>query len=119
MVERSFYFNPYSGELSLEFPKTERNCKGGILAYVTLFVAIGQHNLPFTPETVRLYSECHHNHLSHQVLNIRHTIEESRSWIFKFLDGKGLIIHSGDGEDNHSREPYSYQLWSWHRDSRC
>ncbi|EJF67216.1 hypothetical protein DICSQDRAFT_45634 [Dichomitus squalens LYAD-421 SS1] len=30
--ERSFYFNEYSGELSLEFPKAERKCKGGILA---------------------------------------------------------------------------------------
>jgi DNA repair protein RAD5 len=30
--EIPFYFNSYSGELSLEFPKAERNCKGGILA---------------------------------------------------------------------------------------
>ncbi|KAI5835930.1 hypothetical protein K523DRAFT_367986 [Schizophyllum commune Tattone D] len=30
--ERPFYFNPYSGELSLEFPRTERTCRGGILA---------------------------------------------------------------------------------------
>ena len=29
---RSFYFNPYSGELSLEFPKAEVKCPGGILA---------------------------------------------------------------------------------------
>ncbi|KIO28801.1 hypothetical protein M407DRAFT_229387 [Tulasnella calospora MUT 4182] len=29
-----FYFNPYSGELSLEFPRAERNCRGGILADV-------------------------------------------------------------------------------------
>jgi DNA repair protein RAD5 len=27
-----FYFNPYSGELSLEFPRAERKCRGGILA---------------------------------------------------------------------------------------
>ena len=34
MIEqpRSFYFNPYSGELSLEFPKAEVKCPGGILA---------------------------------------------------------------------------------------
>ncbi|KAH7915692.1 SNF2 family N-terminal domain-containing protein, partial [Hygrophoropsis aurantiaca] len=32
--EKSFYFNPYSGELSLEFPKAERKFKGGILADV-------------------------------------------------------------------------------------
>ena len=32
MVERAFYFNPYSGELSLEFPKAEVKCPGGILA---------------------------------------------------------------------------------------
>ncbi|KAK7058564.1 DNA helicase rad5 [Paramarasmius palmivorus] len=30
--EDYFYFNPYSGELSMSFPKAERNCKGGILA---------------------------------------------------------------------------------------
>ncbi|CAE6483636.1 unnamed protein product [Rhizoctonia solani] len=30
--ERSFYFNPYSGELSLNFVRTENHKKGGILA---------------------------------------------------------------------------------------
>ena len=30
--EKLFYFNPYSGELSLKFPKAEMNCRGGILA---------------------------------------------------------------------------------------
>lgn len=30
--EKLFYFNPYSGEFSLDFPKAERNCFGGILA---------------------------------------------------------------------------------------
>ncbi|KAG2022727.1 DNA repair protein RAD5 [Coprinopsis cinerea AmutBmut pab1-1] len=30
--DKPFYFNPYSGELSLEFPKSERRCRGGILA---------------------------------------------------------------------------------------
>lgn len=30
--ETPFYLNPYSGELSLEFPKAEQKCKGGILA---------------------------------------------------------------------------------------
>ncbi|KAG1836584.1 SNF2 family N-terminal domain-containing protein [Suillus subalutaceus] len=30
--EKLFYFNPYSGELSLDFPKAERKLKGGILA---------------------------------------------------------------------------------------
>ncbi|KAH9837360.1 SNF2 family N-terminal domain-containing protein [Rhodofomes roseus] len=32
--DRAFYFNEYSGELSLQFPKAERKCRGGILAYV-------------------------------------------------------------------------------------
>ncbi|KAF9532114.1 SNF2 family N-terminal domain-containing protein [Crepidotus variabilis] len=30
--EMPFYFNPYSGEMSLTFPRAERTCKGGILA---------------------------------------------------------------------------------------
>ena len=30
--EQSFYFNPYSGEFSLEVPRVERKCRGGILA---------------------------------------------------------------------------------------
>lgn len=30
--ERPFYFNEFSGELSLDFPKAERKFKGGILA---------------------------------------------------------------------------------------
>ncbi|KAF8640564.1 hypothetical protein AX17_000226 [Amanita inopinata Kibby_2008] len=30
--DRYFYLNPYSGEMSLEFPRAERNCRGGILA---------------------------------------------------------------------------------------
>lgn len=29
---RKFYWNPYSGELSLDFPKSENNSRGGILA---------------------------------------------------------------------------------------
>jgi DNA repair protein RAD5 len=32
--EKLFYLNPYSGEMSLKFPRSERNCKGGILALV-------------------------------------------------------------------------------------
>lgn len=27
-----FYLNPYSGQMSLEFPRQEQNCLGGILA---------------------------------------------------------------------------------------
>jgi DNA repair protein RAD5 len=30
--QQMFYVNPYSGELSLEFPKQEQNCLGGVLA---------------------------------------------------------------------------------------
>ncbi|PPQ79873.1 hypothetical protein CVT25_002929 [Psilocybe cyanescens] len=40
--EKPFYFNPYSGELSLDFPRAERNCQGGILAMSNCHVqAIG------------------------------------------------------------------------------
>ena len=28
----TFYYNPYSGELSLEFPRASKKCRGGILA---------------------------------------------------------------------------------------
>ena len=37
--EMPFYFNEYSGELSLEFPKAERHFRGGILAYAQLSVS--------------------------------------------------------------------------------
>ena len=30
--QSSFYYNPYSGELSLEFPTASTSCRGGILA---------------------------------------------------------------------------------------
>lgn len=30
--DQYFYLNPYSGEMTLNFPKAERNCRGGILA---------------------------------------------------------------------------------------
>ena len=33
---KPFYFNPYSGELSLVFPRAERKCRGGILACVAV-----------------------------------------------------------------------------------
>ncbi|KIK70544.1 hypothetical protein GYMLUDRAFT_148103 [Collybiopsis luxurians FD-317 M1] len=39
--DKLFYLNPYSGEMSLDFPKSERNCKGGILAYV-FFLGMGK-----------------------------------------------------------------------------
>ncbi|KAF8628247.1 hypothetical protein AX15_004022 [Amanita polypyramis BW_CC] len=32
--DKHFYLNPYSGEMTLNFPKAERNCRGGILADV-------------------------------------------------------------------------------------
>ncbi|KAF7307476.1 DNA repair protein [Mycena indigotica] len=35
--QKPFYFNPYSGELSLDFPKAERQGRGGILALVAHF----------------------------------------------------------------------------------
>lgn len=38
--ERPFYFNDYSGELSLEFPRAERKFRGGILAYVFVWLFI-------------------------------------------------------------------------------
>lgn len=34
--QKPFYFNPYSGELSLTFPRVEKKCRGGILACVVL-----------------------------------------------------------------------------------
>ncbi|KAH7886199.1 SNF2 family N-terminal domain-containing protein [Phlebopus sp. FC_14] len=40
--ERPFYFNPYSGELSLEFPKAERKLKGGILADGNVDMGMGK-----------------------------------------------------------------------------
>lgn len=36
--EKPFYFNPYSGELTLDFPKAERKGRGGILAFVVLLM---------------------------------------------------------------------------------
>ncbi|KAJ6623172.1 SNF2 family N-terminal domain-containing protein [Mycena sp. CBHHK59/15] len=39
--EKPFYFNPYSGELSLQFPKAERKGRGGILALVPSFHLVG------------------------------------------------------------------------------
>ncbi|RDX51210.1 hypothetical protein OH76DRAFT_1347561 [Lentinus brumalis] len=40
--EWSFYFNEYSGELSLEFPKAERKGKGGILAVASIMLGMGK-----------------------------------------------------------------------------
>ncbi|KAF9469748.1 DNA repair protein RAD5 [Collybia nuda] len=36
--EIPFYMNSYSGEMSLEFPKAERPCRGGILADGNIFI---------------------------------------------------------------------------------
>jgi DNA repair protein RAD5 len=30
--QENFYMNPYSGEISLDFPTQEQNCLGGVLA---------------------------------------------------------------------------------------
>ncbi|KAJ6541849.1 SNF2 family N-terminal domain-containing protein [Mycena capillaripes] len=40
--EKPFYFNPYSGELSLEFPKAERKGRGGILAFKLTSSPVGK-----------------------------------------------------------------------------
>ncbi|CAE6477250.1 unnamed protein product [Rhizoctonia solani] len=46
--ERSFYFNPYSGELSLDFVRTENHKKGGILADVGMGKSIMMSSLIHT-----------------------------------------------------------------------
>ncbi|KAG9119359.1 DNA helicase rad5, partial [Ceratobasidium sp. 392] len=46
--ERSFYFNPYSGELSLDFVKSENYRKGGILADVGMGKSIMMSSLIHT-----------------------------------------------------------------------
>ncbi|RDB29142.1 DNA repair protein RAD5 [Hypsizygus marmoreus] len=45
--DKPFYMNPYSGEMSLDFPKAERKCKGGILAYFFLYDVLVHTNLAF------------------------------------------------------------------------
>ena len=44
--EKPFYMNPYSGEMSLDFPKAERKCRGGILAYA-LFISFHSRNCSY------------------------------------------------------------------------
>jgi hypothetical protein len=39
--QKAFYVNPYSGELSLKFPRAEKRCRGGILACVILHIIVG------------------------------------------------------------------------------
>ncbi|EUC55471.1 SNF2 family amino-terminal protein, partial [Rhizoctonia solani AG-3 Rhs1AP] len=46
--ERSFYFNPYSGELSLNFVRTENHKKGGVLADVGMGKSIMMSSLIHT-----------------------------------------------------------------------
>ena len=55
--ERPFYFNPYSGELSLEFVRTENHWRGGILAYVRFAIMIRIFTYPSLDllETVRTF----------------------------------------------------------------
>lgn len=57
--EEPFFYNPYSGELSLEFPKASKKLRGGILADEmglgkTIMVASLIHtNMPHRPEHLR------------------------------------------------------------------
>ncbi|KAF9074978.1 SNF2 family N-terminal domain-containing protein [Rhodocollybia butyracea] len=43
--EKLFYLNPYSGEMSLKFPRSERNCKGVGLGKTIMISALIQSNL--------------------------------------------------------------------------
>ena len=43
--QKLFYVNPYSGELSLKFPRTEKRCRGGILACVAIYPLLRAHML--------------------------------------------------------------------------
>ncbi|KAF8956086.1 RAD5-like protein [Flammula alnicola] len=43
--EKLFYFNPYSGELSLAFPKAERNCRGVGMGKTIMLSALIQTSL--------------------------------------------------------------------------
>ncbi|KAG8732122.1 DNA helicase rad5 [Ceratobasidium sp. 414] len=52
--ERSFYFNPYSGELSLDFVKSENHRKGGILARNEPATSNGAKSIPGAPSNSAL-----------------------------------------------------------------
>jgi hypothetical protein len=53
--QKHFYFNPYSGELSLTFPRAEKKCRGGILACVALGL-VNNHMLTIVTGTVTVCS---------------------------------------------------------------
>ncbi|KAJ2918384.1 hypothetical protein MD484_g2007, partial [Candolleomyces efflorescens] len=59
--EKPFFFNPYSGELSLVFPKAARSCRGGILADVgmgktIMLSALIQTALPLESDIMEEYN---------------------------------------------------------------
>ncbi|ORY91570.1 SNF2 family N-terminal domain-domain-containing protein [Leucosporidium creatinivorum] len=63
MDDEPFYYNPYSGEMSLDFPKASNKCRGGILADEmglgkTIMVASLIHTAtPFDASPSELYSD--------------------------------------------------------------
>lgn len=53
--QKPFYFNPYSGELSLIYPRAERKCRGGILACVVVVIYEQSLLINVVPVTVRSF----------------------------------------------------------------
>ena len=62
--EKPFYFNPYSGELSLKFPKAEMNCRGGILAQVLT-------HSPHTSFSIQIFSDGKFFHFQLEIIDLK------------------------------------------------
>lgn len=108
--ERPFYFNEYSGELSLEFPKAERLFKGGILASV-----IALHwsprfelNVRFSDGVISHTSVSQHDLIRSSISIFLQKVCSSHSYYPLTL----LILRSGNGQDHHAQRAHTDGSWS-------
>ncbi|KAF8514339.1 SNF2 family N-terminal domain-containing protein [Hysterangium stoloniferum] len=80
--QKPFYFNPYSGELSVTFPRAERKCRGGVLAYSlgmgkTIMISSLLHTSrdpePVKPPGTKLEEEASSSTIKHRQLKLDST----------------------------------------------
>ncbi|KAJ7762400.1 DNA repair protein RAD5 [Mycena maculata] len=124
--EKPFYFNPYSGQLSLEFPKAERKGRGGILADVglgTIMLAALIHT-NCEPDTERPADESAPTGTKHRQLKLNNAFKKAPRRKTQKAPSSTLIVaptsllSQWEGELQRCSKPGTLKVLLWHGQNR-
>ncbi|KAJ6486097.1 DNA repair protein RAD5 [Mycena vitilis] len=125
--ETPFYFNPYSGELTLDFPKAERKGRGGILALVGFLITIELAALIHTncaPDTEQLPVEDPAPGTKHRQMKLNNAFKKTPRRKTQAAPSATLIVaptsllSQWEGELQRCSKPGTLKVTLWHGQNR-